>query len=231
VHEETELAQKKQFVVIMVLMLLALGVLGVLIVTLPLLLKPAEGVEARQDPLQPDEMLVGYSIPEFELTNQDGLPVDQSILDGQITVLDFIFTNCPFACPGMTAEMLRLQNALEGTGVRFLSISVDPINDTPEVLREYGDSRGVDFERWSMLVGPFEDVRSIVRDSLNFHVGEDTSREVVLPDGGTMANVSHPSHLILVGPEREVLGIYMYSDPEKMTALRGRARAAADAVR
>lgn len=224
------MAQKKQFMALVILLLLALGALGVLIMTMPLLFSPAKMVEASQDPLQPDEMLVGYSIPEFELTDQDGRPVDQSILDGEITVLDFIFTNCPFACPGMTAEMLKLQSTLEGTGVRFLSISVDPINDTPEVLREYGDSRGVDFERWSMLVGPFEDVRSIVRDSLNFHVGEDTSREVVLEDGSTMANVSHPSHLILVGPQREVLGIFMYTDEDKMVALRGRARAAAAAL-
>lgn len=224
------MAQKKQFMAVVILLLLALGALGVLIMTTPLLFTPAKMVDASQDPLQPDEMLVGYSIPEFELTDQDGRPVDQSILDGEITVLDFIFTNCPFACPGMTAEMLKLQSTLEGTGVRFLSISVDPINDTPEVLREYGDSRGVDFERWSMLVGPFEDVRSIVRDSLNFHVGEDTSREVVLEDGSTMANVSHPSHLILVGPQREVLGIFMYTDEDKMVALRGRARAAAAAL-
>ena len=224
------MAQKKQFMAVVILLLVALGALGVLIMTMPLLFTRAEMVDASQDPLQPDDMLVGYSIPEFELTDQDGRPVDQSILDGEITVLDFIFTNCPFACPGMTAEMLKLQSTLEGTGVRFLSISVDPINDTPEVLREYGDSRGVDFERWSMLVGPFEDVRSIVRDSLNFHVGEDASREVVLEDGSTMANVSHPSHLILVGPQREVLGIFMYTDEDKMVALRGRARAAAAAL-
>lgn len=209
-----------------------LSVALVLVIVIPRLLGqvvPASGDPTPIDPLQPDEMLVGYGIPEFELTDQDGRPVDQSILDGEITVLDFIFTNCPFACPGMTAEMLGLQSTLEGSGARFLSISVDPANDTPEVLREYGDSRGVDFERWSMLTGPFEDVRSIVLDSLNFHVGEDTSREVVLEDGSTMANVSHPSHLILVGPEREVLGIYMYSDPEKMAELRSRARAAARA--
>lgn len=224
------MSQKKQFMAVVILMLLVLGALGTLIMILPTLFTSARMVDGSQDPLLPDEMLVGYAIPEFQLTDQDGRPVDQSILDGKITVLDFIFTNCPFACPGMTAEMLKLQSALEGTGVRFLSISVDPVNDTPEVLRAYGDSRGVDFERWSMLVGPFEDVRAIVRDSLNFHVGEDTSREVVLEDGGRMANISHPSHLILVGPERQVLGIYMFSDPDKMVALRGRARAAASAL-
>jgi len=46
------------------------------------------------------------------------------IADGRVTIVDFIFTNCPFACPGMTGQMLRLQDKLAGTGARFLSVSV-----------------------------------------------------------------------------------------------------------
>jgi cytochrome oxidase Cu insertion factor (SCO1/SenC/PrrC family) len=223
-------SQKKLFMAIVVLALVFLGLVGTLVMMRPGVVSDAEVVEAPTGPLQPDEMLVGYSIPEFELTDQDGRPVDESILDGQVTILDFIFTNCPFACPGMTGEMLKLQESLEGTGVRFLSITVDPQRDTPEVLRAYGEGNGVDFDRWSLLTGPFEAVRSIVRDSLNFHVGVDSSREITLPDGSTMSNVSHPSHLILVGPQRQVLGIYLYYEADRMAELRGRARAAARAV-
>ena len=221
------MSQKKLGLAIVVVGIIFLGLVGTLLMMAPRVVTDAEMVEVAGDPLQPDEMLVGYSIPEFALTDQDGRPVDQSILDGELTILTFIFTNCPFACPGMTGEMIKLQGTLEGTGVRFLSISVDPANDTPEVLRAYGERNGVDFSRWSLLTGPFEQVRSIVRDSLNFHVGEDSSRQVTLEDGSTMNNVSHPSHLILVGPDREVLGIYLYYEAEAMTALKTRARAAA----
>lgn len=224
------MSQKKLFMAIVVVALICLGLVGALFMMLPRAVTDAEMVEAGGDPLQPDEMLVGYSIPRFELTDQHGRPVDESILEGEVTILAFIFTNCPFACPGMTAQMLEHQAQLAGTGVRFLSISVDPDNDTPGVLREYGQSRGADFERWSFLTGPFERVRSIVRDSLNFHVGEDTSRQVTLEDGSTMNNVSHPSHLILVGPDRQVLGIYLYYEPDAMLELRARARAAARIV-
>ncbi|MEQ8316380.1 MAG: SCO family protein [Phycisphaerales bacterium] len=224
------MSQKRLFMAIVVVALIFLGLVGTLIMMQPRAVTDAEMKDVASDPLQPDEMLVGYSIPEFELTNQDGQLVDQSILEGEITILAFIFTNCPFACPGMTGQMLQHQAALEGSGVRFLSISVDPANDTPEVLKAYGDRNGMDFDRWNLLTGPFEDVRSIVRDSLNFFVGEDTTRQITLPDGGTMNNVSHPSHLILVGPDREVLGIYLYYEVDRMTELRGRARAAARAI-
>ncbi len=221
------MSQKKLFMAIVVVALIFLGLVGTLLMMMPQQTTPAAIVEAGKNPLQPDEMLVGYTVPQFALIDQDGRPVDQSILDGELTILDFIFTNCPFACPGMTGEMLQLQDVLDGTGVRFLSISVDPENDTPEVLRAYGERNGIDFTSWSLLTGPFEQVRSIVRGSLNFHVGEDTSRQIQLADGTSMNNVSHPSHLILVGPEREVLGIYLYYEPEAMAALRTRARAGA----
>lgn len=183
------------------------------------------------DPLQPDEMLVGYVVPQFQLTDHDGRPVDHTILEGRVTILAFMFTNCPFACPGMTGQMLTLQSALAGTGVRFLSISVDPDNDTPEVLRAYGERSGVDFARWRYLTGPAEVTRSIVRDSLNFHVGVDESRSIELPGGQSMDNIHHPSHLILVGPDRHLLGIYLYSDAQAMAALRSRAFAADRALR
>jgi len=224
---------KRYFFASVVMVLILLGLLGIIIIMIaPRLFTspPTSEQSASSSPLTPDEMLVGYEIPEFTLTDQDGNPTDQSILDGELTILTFIFTNCPFACPGMTGEMLKLQNDLEGTGVRFLSVTVDPANDTPEVLRAYGERNGIDFERWSLLTGPFEDVRSVVRDSLNFHVGEDASRQIELADGSTMNNVSHPSHLILIGPEREVLGIYQYHEADRMMALRTRARAAARAL-
>ena len=221
------MSQKLLFMAIVVVALIFMGLVGTLVMMAPTAVTDAEFVEPSGGPLVPDEMLVGYVVPEFSLTDQDGLGVSHAILDGELTVLTFMFTNCPFACPGMTGEMLKLQENLKGTGVRFLSISVDPDNDTPEVLRAYGERNGVDFSRWKLLTGPFADVRGIVRDSLNFHVGEDTTRQVTLADGSTMNNVSHPPHLILVGPEREVLGIYRYDDAQLMVDLRTRARAAA----
>ncbi|MEO1277706.1 MAG: SCO family protein [Planctomycetota bacterium] len=224
--------------VLMILMILV-GLILMSLLTTMYFLRPVAGPPAAtgsadavpSDPLQSDQLLVGYEIPEFALTDQEGRPVDQSILDGELTVLTFMFTNCPFACPGMTAEMLKLQSDMEGTGLRFLSVTVDPANDSPEVLKAYGERNGMDFERWSLLTGPFEDVRSIVRDSLNFFVGEDTTRQIELADGSTMNNVSHPSHLILIGPDRQVLGIYLYYEADRMIDIRTRVRAAAQAMR
>lgn len=226
------MSQRVLLVLMLVVGLVLAGLLTTLVFLAPATPKgPGTPAPSAADPLAPDEMLVGYAVPEFQLTDHDGLPVDQSILDGRVTILAFMFTHCPFACPGMTGQMLTLQNALAGSRVRFLNISVDPDHDTPEVLRAYGERAGADFSRWRYLTGPAEVTRSIVRDSLNFHVGLDESRSIPLAQGTSMANINHPSHLILVGPDRRLLGIYLYSDAEAMAALRARAFAADRALR
>ncbi|MEO1007221.1 MAG: SCO family protein [Planctomycetota bacterium] len=215
-------------------LLIAIALVAVVLVALIAMLVtwpasgPAAAPVAELGPLEPE--VPGYVVPEFAMVDQDGQPTDQSVLEGEVTVLAFIFTNCPFACPGMTGQMIGLQQRLDGTGVRLLSISVDPANDTPEVLRAYADRVGADRANWRFLTGDFEVVQGVVRDGLDFEIGLDETRMISLPSGGQIANVRHPEHLILVGPDREVLGIYHYTDAERMRVLASRARRAADEV-
>lgn len=186
---------------------------------------PAAG--ASRGPLVPDEGLEALQIPTFSLVDQNGKPVDHSVFDGRVTILDFSFTNCPFVCPGMTAAMLMLQSELVGTGVRFASISVDPKNDTPEAIRAHADARGVDHERWTWMTGDEAEIRRIVSQSLMFELQDDPTRPITLPDGSVMNNIIHPSRLFLVGPDRRVLALYAFNDPDAIAALRERATAAA----
>ncbi len=172
----------------------------------------------------PDPGLEDYRIPDFALIDQDGNPVDASIFEGRYTILDFIFTNCPFVCPGMNAQMARLQDELRGTGVRFVSISVDPERDTPERLRDYADQLGADPLRWRFLTGTKDATWAIARDALSFDVSPDPSRMIPTKGGGQMVNINHPSKLILVGPDRQVLGLYSYSFEPDIQRLMQRVR-------
>lgn len=160
-----------------------------------------------------------FFIPEFRLTDQDGGPVDQSILDGRYTVVDFFFTTCPLACPGMNAQMQRVQGETEGSGVRLLSVSVSGGYDTPEVLRTYAERLAADPERWRFLTGEPGYVAALVREGLKFEVAPDESFEIPLPDGTTMFNVQHPTKLLLIGPDRHVVAMASYQSPEEIGAL------------
>jgi len=164
---------------------------------------------------QPSEALAQFTVPAFTLTDQNGETVDESIFDGRYTVLDFIFTNCPFACPGMTAQMALVQ---EKTDAPLVSVTVDPENDTPERLRAFANEHGADLDRWAFLRGERATVRRVL-DSLGLAIRDDASREVTLESGGTMSNIDHPTRLILIGPDRSVRGMFSYTSQREIDLL------------
>lgn len=195
-----------------------------------------EGPAARDpnrsaEPLQPDPAAVDLSLPAFELVSQDGQSVTNEAFQGKLTVVDFVFTNCPLVCPMMTGTMSELADRLNGTGVQFLSISVDPDRDTPEKLREFGQTYGADFSRWTFARGDKDATWRIVRDGLMFAIEDDEELVIPLPDGSTMLNIRHPSHFVLVGPTGRVLGLYSATDEAAVKALEARARAGAAELR
>lgn len=75
----------------------------------------------------------------FELINQDGQPVDQSILEGRWSVVFFGFTYCPDICPSTLQAVAAAQEQLgpRAADLQTVFISVDPERDTPEQLKTY----------------------------------------------------------------------------------------------
>ena len=94
-----------------------------------------------------------FPVPDTALVNERGQAVRLSAMKGKVTVYDFIFTNCAGTCPMMTAAMRRLTKKVDGgLPVQFVSISVDPIRDTPAVLSQYA-ARVRNDDRWTFLTG------------------------------------------------------------------------------
>src|SRR5690606_3323481 len=91
----------------------------------------------------------------FALTDQAGERVDNATLAGKPWVAAFMFTRCPTVCPRITAEMKKLQAAAKQKGVslHWVSFSVDPEHDTPQVLRDYARTHGLDPGNWPLLTG------------------------------------------------------------------------------
>lgn len=155
-----------------------------------------------------------FFVPEFTLTDRHGEPITHGVLDGHYTVVDFFFTSCPLICPAMNAEMQRVQEATKGTALRLLSVSIDGDLDTPAVLDRYATAHNADPDRWRFATGDPAVVAGLVRTGLKFAVG---TPEIEPVTGGR--NIDHPSRLILVGPDRRVVGLYRYDDPEEVEAL------------
>ena len=78
--------------------------------------------------------------PDFTLVSQDGEPVSLRDFRGKVVAVAFIYTYCTDVCPMLTAHMASVQEKLGsafGPKIAFVSITVDPERDTPEVLKQY----------------------------------------------------------------------------------------------
>lgn len=110
---------------------------------------------------------IGEDIPEFALYDQDGRVVQSGRFRGQQVMLNFIYTRCPVAtmCPASTAKMMAAQRMAREAGIRniqFVTITMDGAYDTPGVLREYADIRGIDTRNFSFLTGPDGAIRDLL---------------------------------------------------------------------
>src|SRR6185295_6241871 len=92
--------------------------------------------------------------PGFSLTDQQGARKALADLQGRVLAVTFIYATCKDTCPTLTAKMALMQKKLGadfGKRVHFVSITVEPEIDTPEVLKAYADKFGADPGGWSFL--------------------------------------------------------------------------------
>lgn len=145
-------------------------------------------------------------LPPFELTDNSGRRFTLNNLIRSATVVDFIFTRCQGPCPMMAAEMGKLQRAFVAQeGLRFLSISVDPAYDTPQVLTEYGAAVGADPGRWTFLTGSAESIVQLSEQGFKL--------------AASTWPVEHSTRFVLVDRRGRIRGYYDSADSEAMTGL------------
>ncbi|HMJ92362.1 MAG TPA: SCO family protein [Candidatus Acidoferrum sp.] len=153
--------------------------------------------------LQKPLVLAG-NVPQFTLTNQLGQPLTLTNLLGHVWIADVIFTRCPMSCERMTQRMRALQDHFgERSAVKFVSITADPVNDAPEVLRKYADRHGADPSRWWFLTGTKMNVYELAVDGLKFIV-RDKTEEKLTPDDLFL----HSTQFVLVDKQGRIRGYY-----------------------
>jgi protein SCO1/2 len=106
-------------------------------------------------------------IAGFTLTNQDGKITTLDDLTNHVWVADIIFTRCAGPCPRMTAQMKSLQDLLpQNNNAKLVTLTTDPDNDIPAVMKKYGERFHADFSRWTFLTGTKSEIAGLARDSL-----------------------------------------------------------------
>ncbi len=97
--------------------------------------------------------------PDFTLEDADGRKIGLADFRGKVVVLHFIYASCTDTCPLHADLIARVQAMVNRTPMRdlvqFITVTTDPVNDTPEVLEAYGRAHGLDPVNWAFLTsGP-----------------------------------------------------------------------------
>jgi len=144
------------------------------------------------------------TLPGFRLVDQTGRPFGNKDLVGKVHVVDFFFTTCQSICPRLTRAMKALQDRFEKNKVpvRLLSITVDPENDTPEVLAAYAKKYGADLKRWTFVTGTEAQVRELIVEGFKTHMGQ---KEKI---GDNLIDISHAGLFVIVDGEGGIRGYY-----------------------
>lgn len=149
---------------------------------------------------------------DFQLVNQDGQPVDQTMLNGKWSLVFFGFTYCPEFCPTTLAEMAVVQQRLgdKAKDLQIVFVSIDPQRDTPQALKDYLSSDG--FPKGTIgLTGTPEQVATAAKAYRAFYekVGE-----------GEAYTMNHSLTVYLMGPDGKFRTAVAYGlGPDKSTKI------------
>ncbi|BBI35126.1 SCO family protein [Cohnella abietis] len=143
---------------------------------------------------------------EFSYPDTDGNTVTLSNTDGKARLLYFFFANCPDVCPPTTALMSKVQDELKedgvfGNKVEFLSVTIDPMHDTTDVLKKYAKMFDTDPSGWKFLRGDVEEEIAALAKKYGILVGKD-------PDG----NYFHMNLIVLLDKKGQIRDLINAND-------------------
>lgn len=159
------------------------------------------------EPKMKDGKEVPHYISDFEFTNQNNKLITNKELEKGIYVADFFFTKCPSICPVVTTQMLRIYEKFENENVNLVSFTMDPVRDTPPVLKDYADRIAVDAPKWQFLTGDKDKLHQLAPDLFS----------IIIEDGDVPGGFDHSGKLILVDKEGQIRAFCEGTDEDDVT--------------
>ena len=156
------------------------------------------------------------AVPELSLRDHRGQALTSASLRGQPWIANFMFTHCPDVCPLLTSKLAGVRGRLVAyrVRVRYVSFSVDPANDSPEVLARFAREHHVDFDDWRFATGDVEQVKAVIVKGFKQALSETPG------EAGKPANILHGTHFVLVDGALQIRGFYRSDEDGLLTLAR-----------
>ena len=162
----------------------------------------------------------GQPVPNVALVDQDGRRREFDAFKGRTVVLTFIYTRCPMPtfCPLMDRNFAAVQRKLKDdptlaavrNGVQLVSISFDPITDTPPVLKKHASALGADPKTWAFLTGDRDEV-----DKFASRFGVSVARSL-----SDARDITHNLRTAIIDPSGRLVKVYTGNEwtPDQLLA-------------
>ncbi len=149
-----------------------------------------------RDPVA-DKFLVKFDkVPDFEFVNQNGDTISNKSLLGNVYILDFFFTTCPTICTPMSRNLSQITQKLEKyDDYKSISITIDPKNDTPAVLKEYAQRYNANDSTWHFLTGDQDKIFKLAREGFKSYVGQSDDPAIRFEHSGNFALVDREGYI------------------------------------
>lgn len=151
-------------------------------------------------------------VPDFHLVERSGRPLARNDLMGRVWVGEFIFTRCAGSCPVMISRMMSLYKKVPEAA--YVSFTVDPANDTPEVLAAYARKCSLPTE-WLFATGTYAQMQDLARNGFQLSMGPGSSAD---------EPIIHSDRLVLVDRYGRQRGSFSTSDFDGMVRLESELR-------
>ena len=141
----------------------------------------------------------GAPAAPFALVDQRGEPFDSASLKGKVWLGSIFFANCPGPCFRENQAIADILREIAAPDLVAVSLTCDPDNDTPDVLRRYADRFEADPARWKFLTGDMAVIKKVANETffLPAEVGVHSERGVVFDRQGRLRGGYH-----LLQPDR-----------------------------
>lgn len=127
-------------------------------------------------------------VPEFSFTDQNGNIITNKDYEGQVYLVEFFFTTCPTICPRMSKNLVQIQKNFEGIkNFGVASFSINPKNDTPQVLKAYAEKYGITNPNWHLMTGDQDAIYELANQGFNLYTAEDDSVDGGFEHSGNFA--------------------------------------------
>ncbi len=165
-------------------------------------------------------------VPDFELTDQNGQKISNKDMLGKVYLVEFFYSRCPTICPVMNSNMKYIMAEINRPDFGIVSISIDPANDTPQVLKNHARMIGATSKDWHFVSGDRDYIGNLA-DQFDIYVGDKEDQGESLNHSGMIALVDKDGNLRCRFDENNMPVLYYsglnYDDPEgKKTSLRGK---------